>query len=71
MYYFAQTQKQSPEKVGKDEERELLSNIAALQNMFPTVDRGMIVSALAMCDNNIDRATDQLIAKGKMEGIFY
>ena len=67
MHYFA-AGSSSATAAASEEERELETNVAALQAMFPAEDRSMLVSALALSDNNIDRATDYLIEKSNKDG---
>ena len=52
-------------------DRELIQNIATLQSLFPTEQKSQLVAVLATCDNDIDRATDRMIEKGRGDGTFY
>ena len=50
------------------DDREIMENLAILRSQFPLEPQSQLVAVLAMCNNDIDRATDRMIEKGMDDG---
>ena len=55
-------------KVQTVDDREIMENLAILRSQFPLEPQSQLVAVLAMCNNDIDRATDRMIEKGRDDG---